>query len=58
MEIDFETRPGTRFHFDDSGARTQPPNRAIERSAQQRARCWVPSSLCSLAPAHCRRSTS
>ena len=28
---------------------------AIERSAQQRVRCWVPSSLCSSAPAHCSR---
>jgi hypothetical protein len=36
----------------------RPSNHAIERSAQQRARCWVPSSLCSSAPAHCKRSAS
>ena len=28
----------------------QPPNHAFEGSAQQRARCWVPSSLRSSAP--------
>jgi hypothetical protein len=37
-----------------------PSNHAIERSAQQRccARCWVPSSLRSSAPAHCKRWAS
>jgi hypothetical protein len=32
--------------------RREPPNQAIERSAEQR-RCSVPSSLRSSAPAHC-----
>ena len=36
----------------------QPPNHAFEGSAQQRARCWVPSSLRSSAPPQRNRSAS
>ena len=36
----------------------RPPNHAFEGSAQQRARCWVPSSLRSSAPPQRNRSAS
>jgi len=40
-----------------AGGREMTPNPAIDRSAQQRGRCWVPVALRAPAPGHCERWT-